>query len=360
MDPSKIAQLKLFVQLCESNPAVLQDPSLRFFRNYLEKLEAKLPPSAFGKSGTSKANEGEESDGDMPELEEQFRSPKEGPAMGAFGTESGDFEDESDVEFDNTDVVPPDDNPPQTMGDISMEVTDDMRESAQIAKGKAMEAIAEGNLEMAVSLLTEAILCNPTSAILYANRAGVFVKMKKPNAAIRDADAAIKINPDSAKGYKWRGQANALLGHWEDAAKDLHLASSLDYDEEIASVLKKVEPNVHKIEEHRRKYERLQKERRAAREASKRRPEAKRSEKEPEQFSTSQGPSGFPGTMPGGIDISKILSDPELLSAFQDPEVMTALQDVMKDPANLSKHQANPKVAPIIAKMMSKFAGNKS
>ena len=30
---------------------------------------------------------------------------------------------------------------------------------------------------------------------------------------------------------------------------------------------------------------------------------------------------------------------------------------VMKNPANLAKHQANPKVAPIIAKMMAKFAG---
>lgn len=30
---------------------------------------------------------------------------------------------------------------------------------------------------------------------------------------------------------------------------------------------------------------------------------------------------------------------------------------VMKNPANLAKHQANPKVAPVIAKMMGKFAG---
>jgi len=43
-----------------------------------------------------------------------------------------------------------------------------------------------------------------------------------------------------AKGYKWRGEANALLGEWEESAKDLHLASRLDYDEEIAAVLKKV------------------------------------------------------------------------------------------------------------------------
>lgn len=53
-----------------------------------------------------------------------------------------------------------------------------------------------------------------------------------------------QINPDSAKGYKSRGMARAMLGQWEDAAKDLHLASKLDYDEEINAVLKKVSPFV--------------------------------------------------------------------------------------------------------------------
>lgn len=36
----------------------------------------------------------------------------------------------------------------------------------------------------------------------------VFVKLQKPNAAIRDCDRAIKINPDSAQTYKWRGKAH--------------------------------------------------------------------------------------------------------------------------------------------------------
>lgn len=31
-----------------------------------------------------------------------------------------------------------------------------------------------------------------------------------------------------------------MLGQWQEAAKDLHLASKLDYDEEISAVLKKV------------------------------------------------------------------------------------------------------------------------
>ncbi|KAJ0644739.1 putative tetratricopeptide-like helical domain superfamily, Thioredoxin domain-containing protein [Helianthus annuus] len=117
-----------------------------------------------------------------------------------------------------------------------------------------------GNLDEAIDHLTEALTLNPISAILYATRASVYVKQKKPNAAIRDADAALKINADSAKGYKMRGMARAMLGHWEDAAHDLGLASNLDHDEEIGATLKKIEPNVHKIREHRRKYERLRKE----------------------------------------------------------------------------------------------------
>ena len=52
--------------------------------------------------------------------------------------------------------------------------------------------------------------------------------------------AKLQINPDSAKGYKSRGMARAMLGQWEEAAKDLHVASKLDYDEEISAVLKKV------------------------------------------------------------------------------------------------------------------------
>lgn len=52
----------------------------------------------------------------------------------------------------------------------------------------------------------------------------------------------VKINPDSAKGFKVRGMAQAMLGQWEEAARDLRVASKLDYDEEIGVALKKVLP----------------------------------------------------------------------------------------------------------------------
>jgi hypothetical protein len=34
--------------------------------------------------------------------------------------------------------------------------------------------------------------------------------------------------------------AYAMLGKWEEAARDLHTASNMDYNEEINAVLKKV------------------------------------------------------------------------------------------------------------------------
>ena len=72
----------------------------------------------------------------------------------------------------------------------------------------------------------------------------VFIKLKKPNAAIRDCDEAIRINPDSAQGYKWRGRAHLLLGHWEEAAKDLQTACKLDFDEDADEWLREIKPKV--------------------------------------------------------------------------------------------------------------------
>eukprot|EP00262_Sarcandra_glabra_P004673 TRINITY_DN1586_c0_g1_i1.p1 TRINITY_DN1586_c0_g1~~TRINITY_DN1586_c0_g1_i1.p1 ORF type:complete len:403 (+),score=131.04 TRINITY_DN1586_c0_g1_i1:144-1352(+) len=400
MDAAKVNQLKVFIEQCKSNPSLLHDPSISFFRDYLLSLGAMIPPPGHKpRTRDAKSQMVDESDEDLEDDDDD-------DAPGATNaSEEQEVEPdivESDIELDG-EIVEPDNDPPQKMGDPSVEVTEESRDASQMAKGKAIEAMSEGNLEDAIEHLTEAILLNPTSAMMYGTRASVYIKMKKPNAAIRDANAALEINPDSAKGYKTRGMALAMLGNWEEAAKDLHVASKIDYDEEIDSILKKVEPNAHKIEEHRRKYVRLHKEReekKLERERQRRRAEAQAAyekAKKKEQSSSTRasggmpGPfpagmgggfpggmpagmgggfpggmpagmgGGFPGSTPGGmpgnIDMSKILNDPELMAAFQDPEVMAALQDVMKNPANFAKHQSNPKVAPIISKMMGKFGG---
>nr|XP_060511780.1 kelch-like protein 2 [Panthera onca] len=66
----------------------------------------------------------------------------------------------------------------------------------------AIDALNDGELQKAIDLFTDAIKLNPRLAVLYVKRASVFIKLQKPNAAIRDCDRAIEINPDSAQPYK--------------------------------------------------------------------------------------------------------------------------------------------------------------
>ncbi|CAN1265694.1 TPR repeat-containing thioredoxin TDX [Linum perenne] len=245
MDAVQVAELKGFINECKSNPAILHDPSFLFFKSYLQRQVEKLRTFSLPETREAEmSGSGERTDSSRPNEEEE-----------------DDEIVESDIELDNADVVEADNDPPQKMGNFTSHVPEESREAAQVEKAKAMDELSEGRLSEAVDHLTEAVLLNPVSAILYAARGSVYVKMKKPNAAIRDANAALEMNPDSAKAYKVRGMAKALLGQWEEAANDLHVASKLDYDEEIGLYLKKVEPNVNKIKEHQKKYELLRKER---------------------------------------------------------------------------------------------------
>lgn len=44
--------------------------------------------------------------------------------------------------------------------------------------------------------------------MLYAKRANILLKQERVKAAIKDCDEAIKLNPDSAAAYKYRGRAH--------------------------------------------------------------------------------------------------------------------------------------------------------
>lgn len=153
-------------------------------------------------------------------------------------------------------IIQPDNDDSQEMGDDTKEATEEEMDQASESRGKAAKAYSNGDFEDAVNFYTEAIMLNPTSALFYAKRGQAFLKLSKPNAAIRDCNRALKLNPDSATAYKFRGRANRLLGNWEDAAKDLRQACKLDYDDETDEWLKEVTPNAKKIEQHKIKQER--------------------------------------------------------------------------------------------------------
>ncbi|KAL4647842.1 hsc70-interacting protein [Arapaima gigas] len=345
MDSRKVAELKAFVQLCCNNPNVLHLPELTFFRTWLQGMGATIPPPSK-----------EEDAPTSPKKEASFSAAPEPPL-----SES----EESELEIDNDGVIEPDNDDPQEMGDFeTIEVTEEMMDKANEKKMEAITALGEGELEKALGLFTEAIKMNPRLAILYAKRASVYIQMQKPNAAIRDCDKAISINPDSAQPYKWRGKAHRLLGHWEEASKDLAMACKLDYDEDASAMLKEVQPKANKIIEHRRKYERKREEReiRERKERVKKaREEHERAQREEEARQQASGAhGGFPG-FPGGAPpfgmpgLGDLLNDPEVLTAMKDPEVMAAFQDVAQNPANMVKYQNNPKIMTLINKLSSKF-----
>ncbi|KAM9746202.1 hsc70-interacting protein [Menidia menidia] len=351
MDPRKVAELKGFVKMCESNPEILHLPEMSFFRSWLLNMGATIPPLA--------KTEGSCQGGcpcGPPPAAAAAASPPEPPLQ----TESE--ESELDIEMDG--VIEPDTDEPQEMGEFeNLEVTEEMMDQANEKKMEAIDALGEGDLQKALDLFTAAIKLNPRVAILYAKRASVYIKMQKPNAAIRDCDRAISINPDSAQPYKWRGKAHRLLGHWEEAAKDLATACKLDYDEDASTMLKEVQPKANKIIEHRRKYERKREEKEIKdkqERIKKAREEHARAQREEEsrQFGSGffPGPAGFPGGAPPGMPgLGDLFKDPELLNAMKDPEVMAAFQDVAQNPANISKYQHNPKIMGLVTKLSSKF-----
>ncbi|XP_030263093.1 hsc70-interacting protein [Sparus aurata] len=360
MDPRKVTELKAFVQMCESNPQILHLPEMSFFRTWLHGMGATIPAP----SSTKGSCQGGCPCGPSPTSTSAPPPDPEAPLL----SES----EESEIEIDNDGVIEPDTDEPQEMGDFeNIEITEEMMDQANEKKMDAINALGEGDLQKALDLFTEAIKLNPCLAILYAKRASVFIQMQKPNAAIRDCDRAISINPDSAQPYKWRGKAHKLLGHWEEAAKDLATACKLDYDEAASEMLKEVQPKAKKIMEHRRKYERKREEKEIKERQErikKAREEHARAQREEEARQSGggggggggggffPGAAGFPGGAPGGMPgLGDFLKDPELLNAMKDPEVMAAFQDVAQNPANIAKYQNNPKIMALVTKLSAKF-----
>uniref|UniRef100_A0A8D8P367 Hsc70-interacting protein 2 n=2 Tax=Culex pipiens TaxID=7175 RepID=A0A8D8P367_CULPI len=338
IDPAELAKLKIFVNLCSTQPELLNLPQLDFFKAFVEKLGGKVPEGTPSFAGAHKAGpkEGEEAKKAAPEPEAEKKD---------------DSEPESDVELDNEGCVEPDNEPEQPMGDAEKEPSEEELDQANDLRSKAAAAYSEQNYEESVKLFTEAIQINSRSALYYAKRGQAYLKLVKPNACIRDCNRALEINPDSATAYKFRGRANRLLGKWEEAAKDLRQACKLDFDEEADEWLKEVTPNAKKIEQHKLKQERRrqEKELRERQERVRRAQEANRKAAEESARAGGDGDDDFLGGVGGGAE--------DILNAFKDPEVAAALQDIMSNPANIGKYQNNPKVMNLVTKIAGQAGG---
>jgi suppressor of tumorigenicity protein 13 len=274
-------------------------------------------------------NELKELKGEEPAEEPMEEEPKEG--------------EEKDEEMSDEPPFPP-----------VYESGDDY-DMASNLKQDAADFKSTGQWEQSLEKYTEAVQAAPPSALLYANRAMVLLKLGRPRAAERDCDLALKENPDSAKALRVRGKARKELEKWEEALADLSAAQTIDFDEETVEDLKfltEKHVEMEKVEA----AQRIEKEEKLKKRAS----EIKKAQEEAKAGKARAPAGGFPGGMPGGgmpagmeSMMAAMMSDPELVAAVQNPKVQAALQN----PAKIPEMMNDPEVGPILQKLMSKMAG---
>ena len=271
---------------------------------------------------------------------------------------------------DDPEVVPPESDAPQPMGpDVPPEISEAEAEQMTELKIAAADALASGALEDAVDKFTRVIQKLP-SPLVYAKRADAFVRMRKCVSAIRDCDAALRLNPDSAKALKIRGVANRYLGRWEAANADLAKGLAIDFDEDTAEIAKVVEARWHDIRTARLKREAEKRDAEKKKREDEARERAERAAAARAQAETAggfPGGGGFPGAggFPGGGGMpnippelmQKVMSDPSLMAAMQNPRVMAALQDCMQNPANFMKYQNDPEIMNLVTKLSGMVGG---
>eukprot|EP00927_Polykrikos_kofoidii_P078983 TRINITY_DN75783_c0_g1_i1.p1 TRINITY_DN75783_c0_g1~~TRINITY_DN75783_c0_g1_i1.p1 ORF type:complete len:292 (-),score=90.77 TRINITY_DN75783_c0_g1_i1:248-1006(-) len=112
------------------------------------------------------------------------------------------------------------------------ELTEEQQDKQNALKAAAADFLEDGAEDLALEKFTEAIVLGCASALLYSKRAQVLFDMKRPRAAVNDCNAALAINPDSAKAFKIRARANQSLGSWDLAHSDYQNALKIDYDED--------------------------------------------------------------------------------------------------------------------------------
>lgn len=149
-------------------------------------------------------------------------------------------EDLGELSDDPDAMAPEEDELPGMPDEAAMdtELTEEQEDKQNKLKGEAAEALEDGEKAKALEKLTEAIKVGNPNAMTLSKRGELLLKMKRPLAAIADATAALKKNPDSAKAYKLRGKANRFLSKWEEAVSDFAACQQIDYDDDIADMHK--------------------------------------------------------------------------------------------------------------------------
>ena len=92
----------------------------------------------------------------------------------------------------------------------------------------------KGNFSEAIESYTNAMQCDPKSAILPANRAMAYLKMKEWGKAEADSTLSISIDETYVKAYHRRATARKKLGNYAKAVEDFQKVLELEPNNKLA------------------------------------------------------------------------------------------------------------------------------
>merc|ERR1719272_2344024 len=301
-----------FVQACRADAGTLHRSDMGFFRAWLTSMGATIPEEP---SGIEEAD----TDDEMPDLESTPKDAPTGhghshggdPCSGDHGVPEPKKPAEPEEDLDTVEAqvdytfleiageegIAEEDTSGQEMGgskDAEVAEADSDKASELCFAGRS--SLGQQNFDEAIAKLTESITLDPRGTRAFSLRAKAFIKVKQPLAAIKDSDAVLDRNPDSAAGYKWRGRGYQMTGDWDKAFKDMSKAQAVDFDDETYDWIAAVKKNANAIREDTRKHERLVAER-DVREKTRRKKKATR---EYERAKAASTPSGGAYSPQGG------------------------------------------------------------
>jgi tetratricopeptide (TPR) repeat protein len=126
----------------------------------------------------------------------------------------------------------------------------DLDKKADEYKQQGNEAFRKGQYKKSVELYTSALMVKDDNHILYTNRAQALIKLGRYFDASTDCRKAIKLKPDSVKGYIHLAKALKEQGEFQEAIDILERAEDIAQDQ--ANIVKKYKMDM--IEEQKRAF----------------------------------------------------------------------------------------------------------
>jgi len=414
---AQIDELTRITSKIVQDPTLLNDPHLKFFRTFIgrtgdiiKRLEAeerlaeerkasgqspKKDNSAFNMDGNRFSNVG--LDGKALVLEDpgEFVPKKyQPPPQEPDNDKMKDSEVDTVFESEFAQI-------PRKLNEDE-EVNEEAFQKASTFKKEAKALVKEGKFAEAIPKFIESVKADASPSTI-GELAGVYVSLRRPNAAIYVANIALNMSEYCAKAFKARGKAYNLLGNYKQALKDIGAGQRSDFDpatdkdEKFARVraAKVMEREKHmrdfdyeqarNEEGHKEKVRAYKKQ-----EAKKKYNEEKSKGQHEDERYEAQAPAtgggdsygggggspyggggmpggGMPGGgmpmggggMPPGMDPSKmqaIMSDPEIAAMMRNPATMAKLQAAMGD-MQRGKMPDDPEIMALMQKIQQKAGG---